>query len=156
MLYPLPGVEFRLVTYEPPSYPPPPGGYGYQPQPGFGYPPPMGGYPTQQGTNGMAIASLVCSVIGPFVCGVATVLGLVFGFIGLHQIRTSGQQGRGMAIAGIIISALTVVAGVIIVIALVLLAQADSRRHRYHHRDYYDYSTAIAATISRTPQTVSC
>lgn len=145
------------MTDQPPSYPPPPpGGYGYNPPmpPSYGYPPPIGGYPVQQGTNGMAIAALVCSLAGPFVCGVTTILGLIFGFIGLNQIKSSGQQGRGMAIAGIIISALSIVVAVIIAVVVIMAVNEDSRRkNRYHDYDYYG---APAVAISVVPQAVAC
>lgn len=100
------------MTEEPPSYPPPPPG-GYVPPP-----PPPGGYgyqplPQGVGTNGMAIASLVCSLFG-WICIIGGILGIIFGFMALGQIRQSGQGGRGMAIAGIVIG--------VIVTALVILA----------------------------------
>jgi uncharacterized protein DUF4190 len=89
------------VTEEPPSYPPPPGGYGPPPPPGgYGYPPP----PRAAGTNTMAIVSLVCSLFG-WICIIGSILGIIFGFMALGQIRQSGQGGRGMAIAGIVIGA---------------------------------------------------
>ena len=100
------------MTEQPPSYPPPPpGGYGSPPPPpgGYGYQPP----PQAVGTNGMAIASLVCSLFG-WVCIIGGVLGIIFGFMALGQIRQRGQGGRGMAIAGIVIG--------VIVTALVILA----------------------------------
>jgi hypothetical protein len=55
----------------------------------------------------MAIASLLCSLIG-WVCIVGPILGLIFGFLALNQIKQTGQRGRGLAIAGIIIGALLV------------------------------------------------
>jgi hypothetical protein len=82
-------------TGYPPGYGQPPPGYG-QPPPGYGQPPP--GYP---------IASLVCA----FLC---SPLGLVFGFIARSQIRQSRQSGDGLALAGIIISAISIVAGVLL------------------------------------------
>ncbi|MCF2530158.1 DUF4190 domain-containing protein [Yinghuangia soli] len=97
--------------YPPGGYPPP--GYlppGYQ-QPGYGgY-----GYGPQPGTNGMAIASLVLSIV--CLSGVGSVLGVIFGHIALGQIERTGQQGRGMAIAGLVIGyvGLAVVALVIII-----------------------------------------
>ena len=110
------------MTDQPPSYPPPPpppppppGGYGYPPpQPdGYGYPPPVSGYPQQSsGTNGMAIASLVCSLLG-WLCVIGPILGLVFGFIALGQIKQTGQGGRGLAIAGIAIGAVVIVLGIV-------------------------------------------
>jgi hypothetical protein len=110
------------MTEQPPSNPPPPPG-GYPPPPQEpGYPPPQTyGYPPSQaaGTNGMAIASLVCSLLG-WVCGLGPILGIVFGFIALNQIRTRGQGGRGLAIAGIAIGAALILLGIIY--AIVLLA----------------------------------
>jgi uncharacterized RDD family membrane protein YckC len=56
-------------------------------------------------TNGLAIASLACSIVGlPFV-GIPAVLGVVFGFVSRSQIRSSGgsQTGDGLALAGIIV-----------------------------------------------------
>jgi len=87
-----------------PGYGPPPPGYG-QP-PGYGAPPP--GYPMQapygapfasQKTNTLAIVSLVTS----FLCAPA---GLITGIIALNQIGRTGEKGRGLAIAGIVISVL--------------------------------------------------
>jgi hypothetical protein len=54
-------------------------------------------------TNGLAIASLVCSLVVVF--GIGSVLGIVFGFVAKSQIRQSNgtQKGNGLATAGIII-----------------------------------------------------
>ncbi|MFH0830646.1 MAG: DUF4190 domain-containing protein [Parcubacteria group bacterium] len=49
-------------------------------------------------TNGFAIASFVTALLG------IVVLGLVFGYIALAQIKQNKQEGRGFALAGIIIS----------------------------------------------------
>ncbi|MCU7723955.1 DUF4190 domain-containing protein [Actinoplanes sp. KI2] len=102
-------------AYQPPSgYPAPdyPAGYqaaGYQPPPGYypgpGYPPPYGypGFPppppADPGTNGFAIAALVTSFLG------GSLLSVAFGIVALVQIRTSRQRGRGLAIAGLAVSA---------------------------------------------------
>ena len=83
------------MSQQPPGYPPPPPG-------GYGYPPPQG-----VGTNGMAIASLVCSLFG-WLCLIGPILGLIFGFIALGQIKQTGQGGRGMAIAGIVIGGIAI------------------------------------------------
>jgi hypothetical protein len=64
-------------------------------------------YAAPKNTNGMAIASLVCSCVGiiPFLFGVPCILGIIFGFVGRNQIRQSQghQQGSGLALAGIIV-----------------------------------------------------
>jgi peptidyl-prolyl cis-trans isomerase B (cyclophilin B) len=93
---------------QPPAAPPPFGQPPYGQQP-YGQPP-YGQYaqPASTGTNGFAIASLVCS----FFC---TPLGLIFGFVGLSQINSRGQQGRGLAIAGIVISIVSLVIAIAVI-----------------------------------------
>jgi hypothetical protein len=57
----------------------------------------------------MAVASLVCSLFGWVCLFIGAFLGVIFGFIALGQIKRTGQRGRGMAIAGIIIGILLIV-----------------------------------------------
>lgn len=71
-----------------------------QPPYGYGYPPPR-----PPGTNGMAIAGFVLA----FFC---TPLGIVFSAIGLSQTSRTGQSGRGLAIAGLVISVVSIVVGI--------------------------------------------
>jgi Domain of unknown function (DUF4190) len=60
--------------------------------------------PVAARTSGMAIAGFVLS----FLCGL---LGLIFSILGLLECNRTGMKGRGLAIAGIIIScAMTVLA----------------------------------------------
>ena len=85
-----------------PGYPAYPGQPGY-PTPGYGQP---------TGTNGLAIASLATGIIAfPFSCipflgygsiflGIAAI---VMGVIAMKQTKQTGQQGRGMAIAGVVL-----------------------------------------------------
>lgn len=120
------------MTDQPPGYPPPssppPGGYGYQPPPapGYGYPP--SGYPPQQnvGTNPWAVASLVCSLFGWVCLFIGALLGVIFGFVALSQISRTGQKGRGMAIAGIVIGFVLLFAGVSLLILQFLLRHSPS------------------------------
>ena len=99
----------------PPSYPPGPSPYpGGSPSayPGAGGPVGYGGYHPfgpPQGTNGLAIASLICSVAGIITCGVASIVGIVLGFIAMQQTRQTGQEGRGLALAGVIVGAVVIV-----------------------------------------------
>jgi hypothetical protein len=87
---------------QPPYGAPPP----YGQQPGYAYPPP--GYQQRPpGTNGYAIASIVCA----FFC---TPLGIIFGFIARSQIKRTGQAGDGIALAGIILSVVFLVLGIVI------------------------------------------
>jgi hypothetical protein len=91
----------------PPPFGGPPAGYGPPSYPG-GYP--GGYYPTpdhrgtmQPGTTGLAIASLVSSFTGFLCCFVGSILAIVLGVVALSQIKQSRQNGRGMAVAGIVI-----------------------------------------------------
>ena len=148
------------MTEEPPNYPPPPGdsgypppGQGYSPPPGAGYPPPQGypppgqgyppppgaAYPQAVGTNGMAIASLVCSLLG-WLCGIGPILGIIFGVLALNKIKETGQGGRGLAIAGIAIGAVLIVFGVIGGI----LSLVSGGFEEHHH---YSGAPAVVVTL---------
>jgi hypothetical protein len=72
----------------------------------------------------MAIASLVCSLFGWICLFIGALLGVIFGFIALSQIKRTGQRGRGMAIAGIVIGT------VLIVLGITLWTVAALVRHR--------------------------
>jgi hypothetical protein len=101
------------------AYTPPPGHGGYPPS--GGYPPPAGGGygapsyppPPTQGTNGFAIAALIFGIIG------GALLGFIFGFIALSQTKRTGQNGRGMAVAGIVLSALWTLGFVLLIVVAV-------------------------------------
>jgi hypothetical protein len=86
---------------------------------------PQGSYGNPR-TNPLAITSL-CLGIAQIVLGLIIgffnlILGigaLVCGIIALNQIKTRGERGRGMAIAGIVISVVGFVLLIILVIAAV-------------------------------------
>ena len=91
-----PAPQYQQPQYQQPQYQQP----QYQPQ--F-----QTQFPTAQKTNGLAIASLVCS----FFCGI---LGVIFGIIAINQINKTNGNGKGMAIAGICIGAASMVIGWIV------------------------------------------
>jgi hypothetical protein len=88
---------------------------GYPPPPYYGYPPPP------RGTNTMAILALVFA----FVFAPAAI---VLGHIARKQIRETGEDGDGMALAGMIIgyvfTGLTVLFCVAYVLFIVIYAGA--------------------------------
>jgi hypothetical protein len=59
-------------------------------------------------TSGFATASLVLGLLGLFTFGAGALAGLITGIAGLRQIQRSGGhvQGQGLAVAGIVVSAL--------------------------------------------------
>ena len=137
--YPHPSVDPQApVNYPeyPPPYPPQP-----PPVPQYGYPPPHAGpigygataaglsgrplrplpglsgrsgpgYPHQ--TNGLAIASLVTSIVSLpltvfcFIGLLVAIVAIVLGVVALNQIKQTYQQGRGLAIAGIAVGSAVV------------------------------------------------
>jgi hypothetical protein len=86
----------------------------------------LGIAPPRKSTNGMAIASMVLGIVG--VCGVGSILALIFGYIARRQIRESmgAQGGDGMAIAGIILGWIGVAAVAIFIVAAIVSAANDS------------------------------
>jgi hypothetical protein len=98
-----------------------PGGYGPGGEPAYGQPPygapapygtPM--YAPVPTTNTMAILSLVFAFVFP-------VAGIVMGHVAKRQIRESGEQGEGLATAGLWLGYIFTALGVLVCIGYVLL-----------------------------------
>ncbi|MEU3452060.1 DUF4190 domain-containing protein [Micromonospora sp. NPDC006766] len=116
---PAPTDPYAAGSYPPPAYPPP----AY---PAYGPPPAYPAYgPPPAKTNGLAIAALALSLIGLTSC-ITAPIGAIMGHVALNQIRERGEQGEGMAKAGIIIG--WVLTGLMIlgIGAIVIAAIADS------------------------------
>ncbi|WP_433255796.1 DUF4190 domain-containing protein [Streptosporangium sp. CA-135522] len=100
-----------------------PGGYG--PPPGGGYDPyGYGAQPPPRGNNGMAIAALIMGIVGLFTCGVPSIVGIVLGHISLGQIKRTGEEGRGMGIAGLVLSYFGVAGWVIFLLVWLVMIGA--------------------------------
>ncbi|MFC6356909.1 DUF4190 domain-containing protein [Luethyella okanaganae] len=81
------------------------------PAPAFGQPAKM---------NVFAIVSLVTSIVG------FSIVGIVFGHISLAQIKKTGEQGRGLAIAGLIVGYVMLVLTIVFIVFLILAGLAAS------------------------------
>lgn len=86
--------------------------------------------PVPRPTNGLAVASLVCSVGGIVIWPIwplTAIAGIILGFVAKSMIDKEGraQGGRGLALAGIIVG-FCVVGIAIIVIALIIAAATSS------------------------------
>jgi Domain of unknown function (DUF4190) len=87
------------MTY---NAPPPPPGYGYQ---------------QQQTSNGMAVAALVCGIVGLLIANIILgPLAIIFGGIALSR-ANKGAPRKTMAIWGLALGILDVVIFVVLVIA---------------------------------------
>lgn len=87
----------------------------------------VGTSPSGRKTSGLAIASLVLGILG-FCTTITAIPGLILGIVGLQRVKRSGGTltGEGMAIAGIVISAIALVL-VPIQAAMLLPALARAR-----------------------------
>jgi hypothetical protein len=75
-----------------------------------------------RGTNGLAIASLACG-IGQFAFGpLPTIPAIVLGHMARHQIKRSGEDGAGLALAGLMLGWAAVVFGVIAIAGIAMIA----------------------------------
>jgi len=63
----------------------------------------------------MALVSMICSLAGIFT-GVTAVVGIILGHIALNQIKNTGEEGRGMAVAGLVIGYILVVVAILVFI----------------------------------------
>lgn len=97
------------------------GGYpSGSPAPGYGPPPGYGGYGAAAPTNSLAIVSLVLSLLG-FIIGFTAIGGVICGHIARRQIRERGEQGDGLALAGLIIGYILIGLGVAFVLFFIVL-----------------------------------
>ncbi len=87
--------DYQAGGYQAAGYPVTPG------YPAYSYGTPAVVVPSQP-TNGMAIASLVCSLAGIITCGITSIIGAILGHVARKQIRERGEGGDGLALAGII------------------------------------------------------
>ena len=106
-----------MTDLPPPPSGRPPEGYQYVYQPGFTVP---------EKRNGLAVASLVCGIVGIVGCFllVLPVLAVVFGHVALSQIKRSAgrQTGRGQAIAGLVCGYV----GIGLIVLWIVLASTSS------------------------------
>jgi len=97
-------------------------------QPGAPVPPtpppaPAYGQPPAAKTNTLAIISLIASIAGIVILwGIGSIAGVICGHISLSQIKKTGEQGRGMAIAGLIVGYAGIVLAIIGVIVAIALS----------------------------------
>ena len=105
----------------------PPAGYGYAYGPGG----PAWGAPPLPSANGLAVASLVLGIIGIIPCFwnmVCAIVALVLGIVAVRRMNagTHAPDGKGMAIAGIVLGGLGTVLLLLLFFLLVLGSTTDT------------------------------
>lgn len=84
----------------------------YPPQPP--YPPPFQtNYVLKPPTSGLSTASMVCGILGFFTCGLASLLAVIFGHIGISQTADNRMSGRGQAVAGLVLGYVVLIPAII-------------------------------------------
>lgn len=77
--------------------------------------------PQQAGYNTMSIVAFILAFF-------VSVVGIILGFVALSQIKRTGEQGRGLALAAVIIGFVEVAIGILISI-IVLIAIGIAASH---------------------------
>jgi hypothetical protein len=107
---------------QPAAYPQP--GYSAQPLGYHGSTPGLG-----PSSKGMAIGSLVCSCIALLCVGFITgPVGVILGFVALNSMKKNNNpEGRGLAIAGVIVGICTTILGVLGLIFMIAARSMSPR-----------------------------
>lgn len=90
-------------------------------------------YPPQSSTPGLSIAGMVCGILSLITCcfyyiGLPlAILGLIFSIIGMKR----NANGKGMAIAGIVTSAIAL--AIIVILLIIVLVAANSSPYYYYN-----------------------
>ncbi|QNE34163.1 DUF4190 domain-containing protein [Leifsonia shinshuensis] len=79
--------------------------------------------PAQPGYNTMSIVAFILAFF-------VSVVGIILGFVALSQIKRTGEQGRGLALAAVIIGFVEVAIGILVFI-LVIVGFAIAASHGY-------------------------
>lgn len=120
--HPAPQAHYPYAPQNPPGgpYAPPTGAHGVPEAPYYPHPVTMGYAMAGKSYSGFAITSLVLSLIGLLFCGfIVGIAAIIFGVVALNGMNASGnREGRGMAIAGVVIGVLDILVGTVFAILM--------------------------------------
>ncbi|WP_329175611.1 MULTISPECIES: DUF1707 and DUF4190 domain-containing protein [unclassified Streptomyces] len=77
-------------------------------------------------TNGHAIASLVCGICGALTGGLSSIPAVVLGHMAKSRIRQTGQQGDGLATAGLVLGYLAIAGYAAMFVLIIMFASAGT------------------------------
>jgi hypothetical protein len=152
-----PAAPAAAPQYGQPAYPQSQPQYGQPAQPQYGqpayaqtpqqqyqggaYPPPVYGTPYATGprTNALSIVSLISSLVGLFIIPIiASIVGVITGHMALGQVKRNGENGRGMALAGVIIGWVSLGLWIIGIIFFIWFFAALAASGAFDSRYYYN------------------
>jgi len=80
------------------------------------------GYQSGQATNGLAVAALVCGIAQVFFWVLSGVPAIILGHVARSRIRQTGEQGAGLALAGLILGYIGLALAIVFIIALIAIS----------------------------------
>ncbi|WP_209561679.1 DUF4190 domain-containing protein [Frigoribacterium sp. PvP032] len=95
----------------------------YQQNPYQAPPAPNGGYGAPAQRNSLALVALILGIAG-FFTGIASIGAIVVGHISLSQIKKTGEEGRSMALWGLILGYVAVALFIIATIFIIIFVAA--------------------------------
>ena len=82
-------------------------------------------------TNAFAMASLACGLTQFMFGPLAAIPAIVFGHVARQQIKRTGEQGAGLALAGLILGWATVILGIVLILGLAMSAGMHGTMHMH-------------------------
>ncbi len=125
-----------------------PAPYGAAPAP-YGTPAPYGLPPQHSGTDGYAITSLVTGVGGFIIPFLLPLLAVGFGIAALRRIGRTGRDGKGMAIAGIVLGGLVTLASAAIILFVVALSGSEEFRESFSESYVESFNAAAGYEVGQ-------
>jgi Domain of unknown function (DUF4190) len=91
----------------------------------FGQPGPYGqpGMMPSRPANSLAIAALCCGVAQVIAGPLAGIPAIILGFMSLGQIERSGEQGRGLAVTGLVLGIVGTILFIVVILVFVAAYQ---------------------------------
>jgi hypothetical protein len=90
--------------------------------------------PVQRRTNPLAVASLACGLGQIFFWFLAAIPAVVLGHVARRQIRQTGEDGQGMATAGLVLGWIGIALTVLFIAGVVAIAAVTHTGHAVHAR----------------------
>jgi hypothetical protein len=111
---------------QPPYY-----GQGPYGQPGQG----PYGWQQPRRTNSLAIAALCCGIAQVIAGPLTGIPAIILGYVSMGQIRQTGEDGRGMAITGIVLGIAGLLLTVLVIIIFISIAHSISQNGQFQFQN---------------------